>query len=160
MKGVQCYELFGGIALKNHTFSFFIFNGTAMVSKMAQLYANSFMHYVEKPTAYFRYIDDILLIWPHGIDALETFIENANRTHPYIDITLEYSTTAVAFLNVIIKINNGIISTTHKNTDNHRYLHYTSCHSMHTKNSIIFHSFSDTKECVQTERILSNTAKI
>ena len=25
MKGVQCYELFGGIALKNHTFSFFIF---------------------------------------------------------------------------------------------------------------------------------------
>ena len=25
MKGVQCYELFGGIALKIHTFSFFIF---------------------------------------------------------------------------------------------------------------------------------------
>ena len=25
MKGVQCYELFGGIALKNHAFSFFIF---------------------------------------------------------------------------------------------------------------------------------------
>ena len=25
MKGVQCYELFGGIALKNHTFSFHFF---------------------------------------------------------------------------------------------------------------------------------------
>ena len=25
MKGVQCSELFGGIALKNHTFSFFHF---------------------------------------------------------------------------------------------------------------------------------------
>ena len=24
MKGVQCYELFGGIALQNHTFLFFI----------------------------------------------------------------------------------------------------------------------------------------
>ena len=23
MKGVQCYELFGGIALKNHAFSYF-----------------------------------------------------------------------------------------------------------------------------------------
>ena len=23
MKGVQCYELFGGIAIKNHAFSFF-----------------------------------------------------------------------------------------------------------------------------------------
>ena len=27
MKGVQCYELFGGIALKNHAFSFFNFHG-------------------------------------------------------------------------------------------------------------------------------------
>ena len=26
MKGVQCYELFGGIALKIHTFSFFHFS--------------------------------------------------------------------------------------------------------------------------------------
>ena len=26
MKGVQCYELFGGIALKNHTFSFSFFS--------------------------------------------------------------------------------------------------------------------------------------
>ena len=25
MKGVQCYELFGGIALKNHALSFFSF---------------------------------------------------------------------------------------------------------------------------------------
>ena len=25
MKDVQCYELFGGIALKNHAFSFFSF---------------------------------------------------------------------------------------------------------------------------------------
>ena len=25
MKDVQCYELFGGIALKNHAFSFFFF---------------------------------------------------------------------------------------------------------------------------------------
>ena len=24
VKGVQCYELFGGIALKNHAFSFFL----------------------------------------------------------------------------------------------------------------------------------------
>ena len=25
MNGVQCYELFGGIALKNHTFSFSVY---------------------------------------------------------------------------------------------------------------------------------------
>ena len=42
-------------------------------------------------------------------------------------------------MEVIININNGIISTSlyKKNTDNHRYLHYTSCHPIHIKNSII-----------------------
>ena len=54
--------------------------------------------------------------------------------------TYEYYSTAVLYLDVIIKINIGIISTSlyKKNTDNHRYLHYTSCHPMHMKNSIIF----------------------
>ena len=78
------------------------------------------MYYVEntflstfnlQPTAYFRYIDDIFQIWPHGIDTLEPFLEDANRTHPNKGFTHEYSTTAVSFLDVIIKINNGIIAT-------------------------------------------------
>ena len=67
-------------------------------------YANIFMHYVGntfipsfnlQPTAYFRHIDDIFLIWPHGIDTLETLPENASRTHPNISLTREYSTIAV-----------------------------------------------------------------
>ena len=29
VKGVQCYELFGGIALKIHTFSFFFYEWNA-----------------------------------------------------------------------------------------------------------------------------------
>ena len=58
-----------------------------------------------------RYIDDILIIWPHGIDTLDTFLQDANRTHPNISFTHEYSTTAVLFSDVIIKINNGIIAT-------------------------------------------------
>ena len=107
------------------------------------------MYYIEntflssfnlKPTAYFRYMDDIFLIWPHGTDTLQTFLENVNRTHPNICFTHEYSSTAVSFLDVIIKINKGIISNSlyKKNTDNHRYLQYTSCYPMHMKNSIIF----------------------
>ena len=78
------------------------------------------MYYVEnaflstfnlQPTAYFRYIDDIFLIWLHGIDTLETFLEDANRTHPNICFTYGHSTTAASFLDVIIKINNGIMAT-------------------------------------------------
>ena len=106
-------------------------NDTAMGKKMAPTYANIFMYYIEstflssfnlKPTAYFRYIDDIFLIWPQSLDTLQTFLENANRTHQNISFTHEYSSTAVSFLDVIIKINNGIISTSlyKKNTDNHR----------------------------------------
>ena len=33
MKGVQCYELFGGIALKNHAFFFFSFSLWANYSR-------------------------------------------------------------------------------------------------------------------------------
>ena len=33
MKGVQCYELFGGIALKIHTFSFFSFSNSCALLK-------------------------------------------------------------------------------------------------------------------------------
>ena len=95
-------------------------NGTAMGKKWHQHTGNILMYYVEntfvssfnlQPTAYFRYIDDISIIWSHGVDTLETFLENANRTHPNTIFTNEYSSTAVSFLDVIIKINNGIIST-------------------------------------------------
>ena len=34
MKDVQCYELFGGIALKNHAFSFYIFTVIIIVPNM------------------------------------------------------------------------------------------------------------------------------
>ena len=37
MKGVQCYELFGGIALKIHTFSFFFI----FISYFRQIVASS-----------------------------------------------------------------------------------------------------------------------
>ena len=46
---------------------------------------------------------------PQAIDTLETFLEDAKRTH--ICFTHEYSITAESFLDVINKINNGIIAT-------------------------------------------------
>ena len=87
---------------------------------MTPTHANISMYYVEntflstfslQPTAYLRYFNEICLIWPHGIDNLETVLENANISHPNIGFTLEYSTTAVSFFDVIIYINNGITST-------------------------------------------------
>ena len=44
MKGVQCYELFGGIALKNHTFSFSIstIDRMKMPSEMSKIVVTVF----------------------------------------------------------------------------------------------------------------------
>ena len=72
---------------------------------MAPTSANIFMYYVEntflssfnlKPTASFRHIDDIFLIWLHGRNNLETFLENAIRTHRNVSFTHGYSTSAVS----------------------------------------------------------------
>ena len=38
MKGVQCYELFGGIALKIHTFSFFSLAITCLLVKIGWVF--------------------------------------------------------------------------------------------------------------------------
>ena len=35
MKGDQCYELFGGIAFKNHAFSFSFFNEAYHIAKLS-----------------------------------------------------------------------------------------------------------------------------
>ena len=130
---------------------------------MEPAYANIFMYYIQntflssynlRPTAYFKDIDDIFLFWPHGIDTLQTFLENANRTQTNMSFTHRYSSTAVSFLDVIIKINNESISTTSykKNTDNHRYLHHTSCHPMQVKNSIIFRASQIQKNMLRQKK--------
>ena len=58
-------------------------HGTAMGTRMAPPYANLFMGDLErsaldktayKPLVWWRYIDDIFLIWTHGPDKLTDFI--------------------------------------------------------------------------------------
>ena len=85
-----------------------------MGTKMAPAYAiifiesvkNSFLSsFPHKPTVYYRYCDDIFMIWSHGIDKFEHFFRNANNTHPNITFTCEASN-ALPFLDVLTKINN------------------------------------------------------
>ena len=112
--------------LKHNTFTFndkynLQTNGTAMGTKMAPAYAIIFMESVEnsvlssfphKPTDYYRNIDDIFMIWSHGIDKFEHFFRNANNTQTNITFTYDAST-ALPFLEVLKKINNdNTINTT------------------------------------------------
>ena len=67
---------------------------------MAPANANIFMDAIErsflssspqKPSIYYRYIDDIFLIWPHGNDSLTHFLEHDNNIHQKIKFTYECS---------------------------------------------------------------------
>ena len=84
--------------------NFFTFNkevyrqkhGIAMGNHLAPPLAIIFMDSLEgnmlstaekKPEFYKRYVDDCLLAWSHGEDALEAFIAHCNSQHPCIQFT-------------------------------------------------------------------------
>ena len=51
-----------------------------------------------KPTTWWRYIDDIFAIWPHGEEHLRDFIQAINSRHDTIKFTAEWSSESVPFL--------------------------------------------------------------
>ena len=70
-------------------------------------------------------------------------MEHANNTNQNVKFTHECSKTTLPFLDVIVQIRQDKIFTTlHKKpTDSYSYLHYTSCHPVHIKVSIIYTQF-------------------
>ena len=83
-----------------------------------------------QPRLYIRYIDDIFMLWQHGIDELEIFHEYLNTRVPTITFIKEYSNKQVSFLDVmVININNRLeTDLCSKTTDSHDYLLYSSAH--------------------------------
>ena len=140
--------------------------------KMAPAYANVSMNAIEtsflssspqKPSIYYRYIDDIFLIWPHGNEKLTHFLEHANNIHQNIKFTHECSKTTLPFLDVSVQIaQNKIFTTLHKNpTVSLSYLHYTSCHPVHIKNSIIYSQFLRYKGiCTRNTNFIEHSKEI
>ena len=86
--------------LKNNDFSFnnewFLqVGGTAMGEKFAPNYTNIFMakwesqaldKCLKKPQCYFRYLDDIFLVWPHSREEFTEFFNILNSHHPNIKL--------------------------------------------------------------------------
>ena len=89
---------------------------------------------------WFRYIDDIFFIWTHGKDKLEKFLDDLNRFDNNIKFTHESSKENVTFLDLIVKLSKGCLTTDlHiKDTDRHQYLHFNSSHPDQTKRPIIY----------------------
>ena len=135
--------------LKNNTFVFEgkiykQIHGTAMGTPMAPAIANLFMGWLEKRLIegspfpididlWRRFLDDILMLWMGTEDDLKTFMDYCNTFHPTIKFTYSSSTLKLPHMDVLLKIEDGFISTDlyTKPTDAHAYLHRQSCHPLH-----------------------------
>ena len=133
----------------NNTFYIQI-HGTAMGTRMAPSYANLFLakfetdalsHAPHQPHTWWRFIDDIFMIWTDTEDELRTFITYLNNIHPTIKFTLSHSATSISILDVKVSLGQfGKVETDlyTKPTDKHQYLLQSSCHPLHTKRAIPF----------------------
>ena len=68
------------------------------------------MHAV--PSTWWRYIDDIFAIWPHGEEQLILFLEKINQLHPSIKFIAKWSAMSVSFLDTKVTVGNeGCLTT-------------------------------------------------
>ena len=93
---------------------------TAIGTKFAPLYAIIYMAALQEdfletliktPWLWWRYIDDIFMIWQHGEDELKIVVEKLNSFHPSIKFTCEQSRENVNYLDVQIIIGEGKLIT-------------------------------------------------
>ena len=128
--------------------------GTAMGTKVAPAYANTFMGWYEEkyvytypkqPVLWKRFIDDIFVIWKFSQDELDEFITYLNNRMPSIIFEADISVNSVHFLDTTVSIDhtNGTIHTTlyTKPTDAHNYINYESCHQKSCRDGIPYGQF-------------------
>lgn len=146
------------LSLRNNDFQFngemFLqMKGTAMGKKYAPSYANLFMAQFEseamskcyqKPTVYWRFLDDIFMIWDHGRQNLISFLDIMNAHHPNVTLTANIQENSIDFLDVTIfkgpLLHEKLIFDTKvyfKPTDTHQLLHKASFHPKHTFRGIL-----------------------
>jgi len=148
---------FTEIVLKNNNFEFdgrhFVQKlGTAIGTRMALSYASIFMDKkkTEKqlisnalitPHTWWRYIDDIFIIWREGEESLKDFINYLNSAHRTIKFTSKCSYQEVEFLDVKVVNESGKLETDVyiKPTDSHQCLHRVSCHPNSCKKGFPMH---------------------
>ena len=146
------------ICLTHNSFSFngkkyIQTNGAAMGHSYCVEYANIDMADWEveaikkcplRPLFWARFIDDIIIVWTHGRPALEIFVRILNSHDQNIQVTYDYQTFSINFLDVEIYKGRrfereGIFDTRvhFKETDSHQLLHHASFHPKATFSSVV-----------------------
>ena len=139
-------------------------NGAPMGSPLSPVMANLFMEEFEKkalatatlkPGFWFRYVDDTLSSWSHGLDNLQKFLDHINSLHPSIKFTFEVQKDdkTIPFLDVLFAIHDdGSLGhkVYRKPTHTDRYLHYNSFHHpIVLKTLCVRHSSTERKQFVR-----------
>ena len=131
-----------------HNLSFYKqLRGTAIGTKIAPPYAVIFLGDLEErffsdcdtlSLVWWRYIDNIFMLWQHAEKQLKKFLAILNFCHSTIKFTANYSRAKISFLQVAaIKKGNQLVTDFYiKLIDTHQYLHASSCHVFHSKKSI------------------------
>ena len=85
-----------------------------------------------KPREWKLYIDDIFYLWDSARQEISLFIEQANKFHPTIKFTAEFSEIETTFLDTVIykgdrfrKVSILHIRTHYKPTETFQYRHFT-----------------------------------
>ena len=78
--------------------------GHANISMDASMEKSFFSSSPLIPSIYYRYIDDIFQMWPHGNVSSSNLLEHVNNIHQNIKFTHECSKTTLTFLDVSVQI--------------------------------------------------------
>ena len=89
---------------------------------------------------WYHYIDDVFIIWTHGLQKLKSFLEDLNSYCPNIKCTHESNKESISLLDLLVSFSDNRLLTELyiKSTDRHQYLHYSSSHSDYNKKLIIY----------------------
>ena len=142
-----------------------------MGTKRGPSYACLFMGYIEHqimstytgptPEYFGRYIDDCLVISSLSEPDLLNFVDYANNFNPSIKFTYEISQESTPFLDILIQLNEGHLSSSvyYKPTASHAYLDYRSSHPLGTLNSIPYSQFLRLRRLCSDEADIATQAK-
>ena len=145
--------------------------GTAMGTRVAPSYANTFMGWFEDqfvytfhpaPTVWKRFIDDIFVIWQNGLESLNTFIDHLNQCLPSIKFEADISKSHINFLDVRVSIDelhNIQTDLYTKPTDSHNYLSYHSAHPRHCRDGIPYSQFLRLKRICSTQETFTHQCR-
>ena len=145
--------------------------GTAIGTRLAPSFAKIFMNHFEKvhvytyplqPNAWYRYIDNIFMIWNHGHDELNKFINHLNNACESISFSSDISKKSLSIFDVTVsKMTDHLETDLYvKATDRNTYLPYDSAHPLNCMRGLPYGQFLRIRRiCTKTSDFELHAAK-